>query len=140
MAAKLHLAKMPSALHLLLQHLEGLIDIVVTARTRTCMRRSSSIQQTFLKSGAPAVPTPGLSYIQTYFDWFSRLAQAAATFWSGSEPGNVAHPAFSMSSSRFHELVFFSIAKDLHRHRQRAEIYQRRWVPKPGRYLPVRHP
>jgi hypothetical protein len=30
MAAKLHLAKDALALHLLLQHLEGLIDIVVT--------------------------------------------------------------------------------------------------------------
>jgi hypothetical protein len=48
------------------------------------MRRSSSIEHTLLKGWSPGGPTPGLSYIQTYFDWLSRLAQASATCRSGS--------------------------------------------------------
>jgi hypothetical protein len=63
------------------------------------------------KGWSPDGPTPGLSYIQTYFDWLSSLAQASATCRSGSEPGNVAHPAFSMSSSRFQESVFLSASR-----------------------------
>src|SRR5690348_2255499 len=75
------------------------------------MWRSSSIVQSRLEGWSPDGPTPGLSYIQTYFDWLSRLAQASATCRSGSEPGNVAHPAFSMSLSRFQESVFLSASR-----------------------------
>jgi hypothetical protein len=53
MAAEFHLAEDALALHLLLKHLEGLVDIVVT--TRTCTRRSSSIER--LKG--PMAKTPG---------------------------------------------------------------------------------
>jgi hypothetical protein len=59
---------------------------------------------------APRRPSQG-SYIRTYFAWLSRLAQASATLRSGSEPGNVVHPAFSIISSRFQESAFLSVSR-----------------------------
>src|SRR5260221_13923990 len=47
----------------------------------------------------------------TYFAGLSSLTQASATARSGSEPGNVVHPAFSTSSLRFHESALLSASR-----------------------------